>query len=85
MECENLAACPFFNDKMSEMPVTAAILKRRLCKTDNSKCARYLVAQAVGKNFVPSNLYPHRLELVEEIIAKAREEMRLSSTNKLND
>ncbi|HBE78930.1 MAG TPA: hypothetical protein DDW65_14300 [Firmicutes bacterium] len=71
-ECINLATCPFFNDKMSSMPVTANILKKRLCQTDNTNCARFMVFQALGKGNVPSNLFPHQIEDVQEIINKAK-------------
>lgn len=67
-ECEIISICTFFNDKMSSMPVTADMIKRKMCKGNYTECAIYLVSKAVGKENVPSNLIPHQTERVEEII-----------------
>ncbi|NLW47210.1 MAG: hypothetical protein GXY86_07735 [Firmicutes bacterium] len=72
-ECQNLAGCSFFNDRMANMPVTAEMIKRKICKGDNTVCARYMVSKAVGKEHVPANLIPNQLERVEEIIAAVKE------------
>ena len=58
-ECEKLSACLFFNDKLSKMPATSSMLKERYCKKDKSKCARYRISQALGKDKVPSDLFPN--------------------------
>lgn len=71
-ECENLAGCPFFNDSMASMPVTAEMIKRKLCKGDYTGCARYIVFKAVGKEHVPKNLIPNQLDRAEEIIATVK-------------
>ncbi|MBN2874637.1 MAG: hypothetical protein JXM71_06040 [Spirochaetales bacterium] len=71
-DCECLAKCPFFNDKMMEKPATAQLLKSRYCTGDNSDCARHMVFVAVGAAAVPSDLYPAQTERVEAIIASAR-------------
>lgn len=68
-ECEVLNTCPFFNDKMTEMPATANALKNRYCKGDNSKCARYMVLKALGKAKVPADLSPDKFEKAREIIS----------------
>jgi hypothetical protein len=70
-ECIHLGTCPFFNDKMSHMPITAGILKKRLCQSDNSKCARFMVFQALGKGNVPFNLFPHQINEAQKLIAEA--------------
>ena len=67
-ECELLAGCIFFNDKMSNMPSMADIYKERYCKKDNSGCARYMVFQALGKEKVPPDLFPNQREKAEEIL-----------------
>lgn len=67
-ECEILSICTFFNDKMSNMPVTAEMIKRKMCKGNYAECAIYLVYKAVGKENVPGNLIPHQIDRVEEII-----------------
>ncbi len=57
--CECLAGCPFFNDKMKPEAGVGAIFKRNYCLGDNSKCARYMVFKQLGKQAVPSDLYPN--------------------------
>jgi len=68
-ECEVLSTCIFFNDKMRDMPGTAAIYKKKYCQGDNSICARYMVFKALGKPKVPSDLFPNQDEKAREIIA----------------
>jgi hypothetical protein len=67
-DCPSLSTCPFFNDKMKDMPATAAVIKRNYCQDDNSKCARFLVAKTLGKEKVPSDLYPVNLDKANIII-----------------
>jgi hypothetical protein len=68
-DCELLQTCIFFNDKMKNMPGTAAILKGQFCKSDNSSCARYTVFKALGRQKVPTDLFPQQKEKAEKIIA----------------
>lgn len=68
-ECGSLPGCPFFNDRMANMPVTANSMKKRYCLGDNTKCARYMVSRALGKERVPSGLGPGQVDKAEEIIA----------------
>ena len=69
VNCECLKACPFFNDKMANTPVTAEIYKKKFCLGDNAKCARYFVFKALGKPSVPSDLYPNQMERAKRILA----------------
>jgi len=68
-DCELLNGCLFFNDKMPEDSGMGAIYKKKYCNGDNSNCARYLVAQKLGKENVPANLYPNMTEKAFQIIA----------------
>lgn len=68
-ECEILRTCIFFHNKMADMPSTAEALKLRYCFTDNSKCARYMVLQALGRGQVPINLYPGQTDKALGLIA----------------
>lgn len=67
-DCICLPKCPFFNDVMSDMPTTAEMMKKRYCQGDNSKCARYMVFKALGRERVPANLYPAQTGRAEGII-----------------
>ncbi len=70
IECELLATCRFFNDKMANVPVTAEMMKVTICKSDNSRCARYLVFKALGREKVPGDLFPNEVERARTIISK---------------
>lgn len=67
-ECPSLKACPFFNDRMANMPSTAEIVKKNHCKSDYTKCARFMVSKALGKDKVPLDLFPTQTSKAEEII-----------------
>ena len=66
--CECLEKCDFFNDKMANMPSTANIIKRKYCEGDNLECARYVVYKVLGKEGVPSDMFPTQIERAKELI-----------------
>lgn len=66
MQCEKLEKCPFFNDKMANMPAVAGMLKKQYCQNDKESCARYIVSKA-GKD-VPMDLFPQQKERIAAII-----------------
>lgn len=67
-DCICLPRCPFFNDKMANMPGTAAIIKKNYCQGDNSNCARYMVFKSLGREAVPIDLYPNQVTRAKTII-----------------
>jgi len=68
-ECECLAGCLFFNDKMKEKPASGQIYKNRYCLGGQTDlCARHRIKIALGKENVPHELYPNQVEKVEMII-----------------
>ena len=69
-DCELLKECLFFVGKMSIEAGVGAIYKKNYCQTDNSKCARYIVAKKLGKDKVPASLYPNMYEKAKEIVSK---------------
>ncbi len=68
-ECELLSSCIFFNDKMADMPATAEMMKKRLCRSNKLGCARYTVSEQLGRAKVPPDLYPHDIERAKLIIS----------------
>ena len=68
-DCECLAGCMFFNDKMQTMPAAANLLKKRLCQVNNANCARHMVLIALGKQNVPADLSPNQTERATTLIA----------------
>ena len=67
--CERLEKCPFFNDRMADMPATAAMFKKQFCEGDFMSCARRMVAVSLSPTQVPSNLFPNEIERARKIIA----------------
>lgn len=65
--CEKQEACPFFNDKMENMPSVAALLKQKFCMADKEGCARYMVASS--GLLIPSSLFPNQLDKAKCLIA----------------
>lgn len=68
MACELVACCQFFNDKMEDMPKTAAYIKSKLCLDDYESCARYRIYIECGRKSVPSDLFPNNTEEVNKVI-----------------
>lgn len=68
-DCECLAGCLFFNDKMPDSEGMGAIYKKKYCMGNNADCARYMVFKKLGKAAVPQNLYPNMHDRAKEIIA----------------
>ncbi len=68
-ECECLARCPFWHDRMASKPATAQLMKNQYCLGDSSDCARHRVFKEVGGQFVPADLYPAQTERVQGIIS----------------
>ncbi|GAB6062971.1 hypothetical protein [Deferrisoma palaeochoriense] len=67
-KCECLPRCPFFNDKMANMPRMAETYKKRYCLGDNSQCARYMVFKAWGRERVPPDLFPNQRERARQLL-----------------
>jgi len=70
--CEAISGCPFFNDKLPNMPSLSAWLKIEYCQDKYSNCARFRVRQALGGGQVPSNLFPNEDIRATNIIAAYR-------------
>ncbi|RPH37926.1 MAG: hypothetical protein EHM86_01500 [Desulfobulbaceae bacterium] len=67
--CECLAGCPFYNDKMKQTDGMGAIFKKNYCQGDNSKCARFMVFKKLGKPAVPADLFPNMVDRANKILA----------------
>ena len=81
-ECECLPGCPFFNDRMKNMPATAKIYKDRYCVGgENAECARHQIKMALGKENVPGDLYPTKVGKVAFIINEYNKKKSLDTMN----
>jgi hypothetical protein len=65
-DCEKLATCPFFSDRMASMPSVAGLMKQTFCRGDKTQCARYQVASAGLP--VPPDLYPQDIARAQQIL-----------------
>jgi hypothetical protein len=68
-QCDRLATCPFFNDRMENMPGVAALLKTQYCEGDFHACARFRVAAKLGSTDVPGTLFPQDSATADRIVA----------------
>jgi hypothetical protein len=66
MNCAKLSGCPFFHDKMANMPSAADVLKTKFCLGDFNPCARYQVSS--GGRPVPSDLFPNHSHRVKALL-----------------
>jgi hypothetical protein len=66
--CECLPRCPFFNDRMANLPSLSAMMKRNFCQGEFAGCARFKVMKALGAAKVPSDLYPNMAERAAALV-----------------
>ena len=66
--CECLSGCMFFNDRMASMPVMADRLKQKYCLGDNKECARYRVMHRLGREKVPTDMFPNQHDRAVQMI-----------------
>ena len=70
-KCELTDQCPFFNDQLAKVynAREREELKRKFCGGGGStQCARYIIAEALGEQQVPNNLFPPDLYKVNLIL-----------------
>lgn len=69
-ECEFIEKCPFFHGKLAKKPVEIEEMKEKYCRNNNLNCARNMIANALGKELMPPDLYPHEKIVAYEVIAE---------------
>ena len=67
-DCECLTGCLFFNDKMANMPSTAANIKHLYCHGEHDRCARYTIFRKFGRSKVPDDLFPNEMHKAQAVI-----------------
>ena len=72
--CPSLEKCPFFNDKLAQMPSLAELYKQQYCRGNYVTCARYQVSKAIGSERVPESLYPPQVHRVEALLRAASDD-----------
>lgn len=71
--CERLSKCPVVNNSDQGPETPSGRIKEKYCYDNFSECARYMVLEAVGGEFVPADLQPDQAERAKEIIEEAME------------
>ncbi len=71
-DCEHLAACPFFNDRMSRMPAMADLVKEHYCRRHFDQCARFRLFKELGPHLVPADLLPSQHERADALLGLKR-------------
>ena len=69
VECDLSSTCPFFNDRLENMPTTATLLKQQYCEGDFEHCARFRVEAKLGSTSVPGSLFPEDGAIADRIVA----------------
>jgi len=67
-DCEFLEKCPFFNDKLTNMPTASDMMKKMYCKWNHTKCARFKIATTMGRSAVPNNMFPSDTLRADELL-----------------
>jgi hypothetical protein len=67
-ECDIIKECPFYNDRMLNMPAFSNSMKKIFCHVDNSDCARHMIKETLGLMKIPHDLFPNESERAREII-----------------
>ena len=67
-ECKLLKGCIFFKETMVYQPDASELLKDHFCLRDYTKCARYMVYKALGRENVPPDLFPYEIDIAKKII-----------------
>lgn len=70
-QCESLEGCLFFNDKMPIDSAFGKLYKDKYCLDKFEDCARHKVKTELGRDKVPSNLYPNMQERADQIISES--------------
>jgi hypothetical protein len=68
--CTLLEICPFFNDELKSIPGFVEAHKDIYCKGKYETCARYMIFTKLGRECVPSNLFPIQIKRAKAIIEK---------------
>jgi hypothetical protein len=73
VSCKRLSKCPVVKNSDEEPESISGRIKKKYCYNNFSECARYMVLEAVGGEFVPADLMPDQPGRAKEIIEEAME------------
>jgi hypothetical protein len=64
--------CTLFKEKLGALPGLANMLKQQYCLLVKTRCARYRIVQALGREHVPFDLFPNDDKRADSIIAETQ-------------
>jgi len=67
-DCDRLSDCPFFSDRLANMPGTSEVIKRKYCRGAYETCARRMVARSGGMQAVPADLFPDQRDQLAALV-----------------
>lgn len=68
--CKCISQCVLFKNNMQGKPALAKLFKQNYCLNDYADCARYQVFKVLGRESIPSNLFPSHTDRAKEIITE---------------
>jgi hypothetical protein len=68
MRCVLFETCPIYNETVPVESGLGKLFKQRYCERGGAQCARLLVSEAVGRAYVPPDLFPNIPDRAEDII-----------------
>ncbi len=69
--CKYAAACPVFTTALGPLPHIGLRYRRAYCRGGWGECARYAVAEAVGRESVPAGMLPNEQDAASALVAIA--------------
>jgi len=66
--CKFMNSCPFFKKTITSGSTLEKMYKEQYCHEEYTMCARYKIAEMLGHEKVPSNLYPNMFDQAEALI-----------------
>lgn len=72
MLCDKSEFCPLFNLDIPAGGEFGKHIWKRYCLEDNTHCARLRIAETVGPEHVPEDLYPNMQDRADAIIQQVQ-------------
>jgi hypothetical protein len=71
-ECKISKNCPLYqNQTNSQTAAVSTWLKNHYCKGNFAICARHTVHEAIGQEYIPSDLFPNERARAAQIVSQA--------------
>ena len=72
-DCERTKKCPYFNEHLKDLKGIQEMWEKKYCRTDKSQCARHMVLEALGSDYVPKLRLPTQIDRANELIAEGKD------------